>query len=63
MNKQEAQLLCKQGKKITHQYFTSQEYIWWDNENNRFVFEDNVLVPADWWNKDYLDTDWSEFKQ
>jgi hypothetical protein len=44
MNKQDAILAMQMGNKVTHQYFTSDEWMTMDGIG-RIVFEDKVSMP------------------
>jgi hypothetical protein len=59
MTLQEAKQAARDGKKITHRYFTSEEFI---EFKGGFIFEDGNKVPLDWWSKDYLNDGWSIFE-
>jgi len=61
MTLEEARVAISEGKKVTHRYFTDDEYI--HMGKNGISFEDGVKVPADWWDKDYLKTDWSIYQK
>lgn len=58
----EAKDLAQQGIKVTHRYFTSEEYM--IMKGNRIVFEDgNEIMFNDWVEgKDYLNEGWSLFE-
>lgn len=56
MTKSEAIELIKRGSKLTHTYFTDDEYI--HLVKGVMTFEDDVRVPDDWWEKDYLKDGW-----
>lgn len=50
------------GEKITCQYFHN-EWIMWDNEKLKFVFEDGVTPDAYWWSvANNYKCDWYELK-
>ena len=60
MNKQEAILAMQEGKKVTHRYFTPNE--WMTMKDGVIVLEDGVICPPDdfwqWrtdrgWNDEY----------
>lgn len=58
---EDAQNTCRNnGTKITHTYFTEEEFI--EYRDGSYYFEDGVKVPHDWWDKEYLLSGWSEFK-
>ena len=61
MTLEEAVKLAKNGVKMTHTYFTSDEYI--TMRGNMVVFEDGVhMYLLDWIkDKDYLNDGWSKF--
>jgi hypothetical protein len=61
MTFEQAKILARQGIKMTHQYFTDDEYI--IMQGNIIVFEDGVKMFADEWakGKDYLLEGWSRF--
>lgn len=62
MTFEEAKVLARQGVKMTHQYFTEDEYI--TIQGNMIIFEDGVKIFVDEWTKgkSYLQDGWSEFK-
>ena len=62
MNLQEAKEKAQQGIKVTHQYFSSTEYM--TMRGNIICFEDGVTIRFDIWTKDkeYLLDGWSEYK-
>lgn len=60
MTKQEAKQKLQEGHKITHTYFTNEEYIHLINGTE--YFEDGVKVPNIWWNKNYLLDGWRIFQ-
>lgn len=57
MTKQEAIEAIRNGHKVAHTYFTPDEYIYL--KNSEMYFEGNVLIPTDWWDKDYLQDGWN----
>lgn len=61
MTFEQAKELARQGIKMTHQYFTSEEYM--TMRGNIVVFEDGAEIFVDEWSKDkdYLLTGWSTF--
>lgn len=61
MNFEEAQALARQGVKVTHRYFTEDEYM--TMEGNTIIFEDGVRIDVNKWSegKDYLQDGWSKF--
>jgi hypothetical protein len=62
MTFEEAKILAKQGIKMTHVYFTPNEYM--TMKGNIIVFEDGAEIFADEWSKgkDYLKEGWSRFE-
>lgn len=62
MDLQEAKKLAQQGVKVTHKYFTAEEYM--TMRGNQIVFEDGVKIFFDEWikGKPYLLTGWSKFE-
>jgi hypothetical protein len=63
MTLQEAKELAQQGIKMTHIYFTQNEYM--IMKGNQIIFEDGVKIFFDEWikNKDYLLEGWSKFEE
>lgn len=63
MTLEEAKAKAQKGIKVTHIYFTSEEYM--TMEGNQIIFEDGAKIFFDEWvkDKDYLNEGWSEFKQ
>ena len=61
MTLEEAKKLAQQGIKVTHQYFTKEEYM--TMQGNVIIFEDGVEIYFDEWVKDkpYLLEGWSLF--
>lgn len=62
MNKQEAIEALKQGKKLTHRYFTPDEWITLDGD--MMVMEDGATIDASIFWKDrenWSDDGWSEY--
>jgi hypothetical protein len=59
MTFEEAKEKARQGIKVTHKYFTADEYM--TMQGNYIVFEDGVKILADEWakGKDYLNDGWS----
>ena len=59
MTLEEAKEHARKGIKVTHEYFTSDEYM--TMRGNMIVFEDGVKIFADEWlkGKDYLLDGWS----
>jgi predicted methyltransferase MtxX (methanogen marker protein 4) len=59
MTLEEAKTLAQQGVKVTHEYFTSDEYM--TMQGNIIIFEDGVEIFFDEWikGKDYLLQGWS----
>lgn len=59
MNLEEAKQLAQQGTKVTHQYFTKDE--WMIMKGNMIQFEDGCEIPFYDWiqGKDYLLEGWS----
>lgn len=62
MTLEEAIELAKKGVKMTHEYFTSEE--WMIMQGGQVVFEDGVKASLRDWteDKDYLLTGWEKFK-
>lgn len=58
MTRTEAKIALNEGYKVTHEYFTSEEYI-----TPEHMFEDGYNVPIDWWDKEYLKDGWSIYKE
>lgn len=63
MTFEEAKELARQGIKMTHRYFTNDEYM--TMKGNIIVFEDGSEVFANEWSagKDYLNDGWSKFDE
>lgn len=63
MSLTEAKALAQQGIKVTHKYFTDEEYM--IMMGNQIIFEDGVRIMFDDWtkDKDYLNEGWSKFKE
>lgn len=63
MTLEEAKELAQQGVKVTHQYFTDDEYM--TMQGNLILFEDGVKIFFDDFigNKDYFKTGWSRFEK
>ena len=63
MTFEEAKQLARQGVKMTHQHFTSRE--WMIMRGNVIVFENDFRIFADEWanGKDYLLEGWSTFNE
>lgn len=58
MTKLEAIQAMKKGKKVTHKYFSPDE--WMTIKNRKFLFEDGVeCEPEDFWNDRKL-IDWED---
>ena len=59
MTFEEAKEQARKGIKVTHQYFTKDEYM--TMQGNQIVFEDGCKIFADEWakGKDYLNDGWS----
>lgn len=59
MNKREAKYAMKQGKKLTHENFSEEEWVS-ETVGERYVFEDGVITNTeDFWK--YRDTsDWNK---
>lgn len=57
----EAKQTAQKGIKVTHKYFTDEEYM--TMRGNRIIFEDGVKIFFDEWTKgkDYLNDGWSLF--
>ena len=60
MNKQEALIAMEEGKKVSHMYFTPEEWVTIDNGD--FLFEDGVRCTfEEFWayrSDEYWTTDW-----
>lgn len=63
MNQAEAKEKAREGYKIFHQYFTSEEYIHYNEEDMEYQFEDGNKVDTEWWDKDYLQTNWDIYDE
>jgi len=63
MDFETAKVLARQGIKMTHKYFTSEEYM--TMCGNQIVFEDGVKIFVDEWSqgKDYLLDGWERFEK
>lgn len=63
MTIEEAKELARQGIKMTHEYFTDEEYM--IMRGNMTIFEDGCQLFFDEWaqGKDYLKTGWSRFEK
>jgi hypothetical protein len=63
MTLEEAIIEARKGIKMTHKYFTSEEYM--TMKGNIVIFEDGVEIFIHEWTKgkDYLLTDWSKFEE
>lgn len=63
MTLEEAKIKAQSGIKITHTYFTSNEYM--TMRGNQIIFEDGAKIFFDEWvkGKDYFNEGWSEFKE
>lgn len=63
MTLQEAKVLAQQGTKVTHKYFTREEYM--TMKGNLITFEDGAKILFNEWTegKDYLLDGWSIFQQ
>jgi hypothetical protein len=63
MTLEEAKVIARQGIKMTHKYFTSDEYM--TMQGNMIIFEDGVKIFVDEWSegKDYLLDGWSKFEK
>lgn len=63
MTLEEAKLLAQQGVKVTHRYFTKDEYL--TISGNLITFEDGVQISFDEWvdGKDYLLDGWSIYEE
>lgn len=59
-------LELKKGKKITHEYFISDEWMKLDNEGD-FLFEDDVVIDqTEFWEHrrgKYWETGWSVYSE
>jgi len=58
----EAKELAQKGIKVTHKYFTPDEYM--TMQGNQIIFEDGAKIFFDEWvkDKDYLNEGWSKFE-
>jgi len=63
MTFEEAKVLARQGIKMTHVYFTPEEYI--TMRGNIFIFEDGCEIFAHEWaqGKNYLLEGWFKFEE
>jgi len=63
MTFEEAKILARQGVKMTHRYFTPDEYM--TMKGNLIIFEDGSQIFADEWSKgkEYLMDGWSKFNE
>jgi hypothetical protein len=63
MTFEEAKQLARRGVKMTHRYFTPDE--WMIMRGNIIVFEDGNQIFADEWSKgkEYLNEGWSKFNE
>ena len=63
MNFEEAKAAARRGIKVTHRYFTDDEYM--TMEGNQIVFEDGTRIFANEWaeGKDYLLDGWSIYNE
>jgi hypothetical protein len=59
MTFEEAKEQARKGIKVTHQYFTKDEYM--TMQDNQIIFEDGCKIFVDEWanGKDYLNDGWS----
>ncbi len=62
MTFEEAKDLARQGIKVTHKYFTDDEYM--TMQGDMIIFEDGSKIPVNEWSKgkDYLLDGWSIYK-
>ena len=65
MNKQDAFLQMKEGKKITNRYFAAGEYLWinsdrdWVEENSDQILTEDNYPFTTYWDSNYLpDIEW-----
>jgi len=68
MNFESAKVLARLGVKVTHKYFTPEE--WMIMDENIIIFEDGASIDADEWaadewarDKDFLDDGWSKWEE
>jgi hypothetical protein len=63
MTLEEAKIKAQSGIKMTHQYFTDNEYM--TMQGNMIIFEDGAKIFFDEWvkDKDYLNQGWSKFEE
>jgi hypothetical protein len=66
MTRNEAKQALKEGKKLTHKYFTSDEWIIGLNDGN-YMLEDGVkCTPAEFWKwrtDSAFDNDWEIYNE
>jgi hypothetical protein len=66
MTRYEAAQALKAGKKLTHRYFTPEEWVKGDGYGH-YIMEDGVqCTAAEFWKhrqKEYFDNDWEIFKE
>jgi hypothetical protein len=62
MTFEEAKVLARKGVKVTHEYFTSDEYM--TMRGNMCIFEDGTQIMIEDWSdgKDYLLDNWSIYE-
>ena len=61
MNREEALREMRDGAKVRHQYFTSEEYLFIDSYN-RIMTEDGCEFAREFFNNDFFETGWSVVK-
>ena len=61
MNREEALREMRDGAKVRHQYFTSEEYLFIDRYN-RIMTEDGYEFAGEFFNNDFFETGWSVVK-
>lgn len=62
MNKTEAFAMMIEGHKVTNRYFTSDEYLYYNTNNESIMTEDGYEFP-NYWESGYLpDVEWTIYK-
>jgi len=62
MGREEALELLHQGKKVTHEYFDDDEFIYISERTGTFTTEDGYDFTEQWWEYDKFKDGWSEYK-
>ena len=62
MNREEALREMRDGAKVRHQYFTSEDYLFIDSYN-RIMTEDGCEFAREFFNNDFFETGWSVVKK